>query len=252
MSPVNVVHEKQWLPGFARDLGHALRNPYHAWHSLRHWALLARYTGLPYAQLVRYRRELLDDSEFQAHLKRCRAEVPYVFAGLAELYAVVRAAKPGVIVETGVASGLSSAHILRALAANQRGMLHSIDLPNVQHGSVLPQGRTTGWMVPDSLRGRWKLNIGDSRKLLPEVLQALGGIDLFLHDSDHSYEYMSFEFELAFPRLKAGGLFLSDDTHLHTAWDDFCTKQGLRPTRIAHLGVTRRPKARTSSSMRPA
>ena len=35
----------------------------------------------------------------------------------AELYALVRAARPSVVVETGVASGISSAHILRALAA---------------------------------------------------------------------------------------------------------------------------------------
>jgi hypothetical protein len=42
----------------------------------------------------------------------------------------VRSLKPRVIVETGVASGLSSAHILRALAANGTGTLHSIDLPN--------------------------------------------------------------------------------------------------------------------------
>jgi predicted O-methyltransferase YrrM len=190
---------------------------------------------------MRYRRELLDDRDFQGHLERCFDDVPYVFPGAAELYAVVRATKPRVIVETGVASGISSTHILRALAANGTGTLHSIDLPNVQRGSGLPQGRTSGWIVPDSLRRRWKLYIGDTRELLPKLLGTLDHVDLFLHDSDHSYEAMLFEFEQAFPKLEYGGLLMSDDVHLHSAWDDFCAKHGLRPTRVFHLGVTRKP-----------
>jgi predicted O-methyltransferase YrrM len=237
----------------AHDFGRAVVNPRGAWHLLRRWTLLALYADLPYAEVMRYRRERLADREFQAHLKRCLVDVHYVFPEAAELYAVVRAMKPGVIVETGVASGLSSAHILRALAANGTGTLYSIDLPNVQQGSGLPEGRASGWIVPDSLRGRWKLHIGDTRKLLPELLGTLDHVDIFLHDSDHSYEAMSFEFEQAFPRLEHGGLLMSDDTHLHTAWDDFCAKHGLRPTRVGHLGVTRKPRnARTSSSAHSA
>jgi predicted O-methyltransferase YrrM len=224
----------------ARELWRAFVHPRRVWNSLQHWALLARYADLPYADVMRYRRELRDDREFQGHLARCLADVPYVFPGAAELYVVVRATKPRVIVETGVASGISSAHILRALAANESGALYSIDLPNVQEGSVLPTGRTSGWMVPASLKRRWELRLGDSRELLPELLRTLEHVDLFLHDSDHSYEYMSWEFEQAFPRLADGGLLMSDDVHLHAAWEDFCRKHALRPTRIGHLGVTRK------------
>jgi predicted O-methyltransferase YrrM len=191
---------------------------------------------------MRYRRELREDREFLAHLERCRRDVHYILPEAAELYAIVRAAKPRVMIETGVASGLSSAHTLRALDRNGLGALHSIDLPNVQEGSILPEGRTSGWIVPDSLRGRWKLQLGDSRVLLPELLGSLDRVDVFLHDSDHSYEGMMFEFEQAYPKLAPGGLLLSDDTHLHPAWDDFCAKHGLRPGRVGHLGVTRKPK----------
>lgn len=235
----------------AHDLRRALANPRGAWDCLRHWDLVARYAELPRAELMRYRRELIDDLEFQEHLKRCLAEVHYVFSGLAELYTIVRAFKPAIIIETGVASGMSSAHILRALAANGTGTLYSIDLPNVQQGSILPQGRSSGWMVPDSLRGRWQLHIGDSWRLLPELLEKLDHVDLFLHDSDHSYENMLFEFEQAFPRVASGGLVLSDDTHLHTAWDDFCAKHDLLPARIDHLGVARKPcEPQTASGVR--
>lgn len=220
------------------ELWRACTHPRRALRNLQHWAALARCAELPYAEVMRCRRELREDQAFQAHLARCRAEFGYVSPG-PDLYVVVRAARPRLVVETGVANGWSSAHILRALAANGAGELHSIDLPNVQDGSVLPPGRAAGWMVPDELRARWTLRLGDARTLLPEVLGALGRIDLFLHDSDHSYEHMSFELEQALPRLAAGGLLMSDDVHLHPAWDDFCAQRGLRPTRVERLGVTR-------------
>lgn len=220
------------------DLWRACIQPRRTLQNLQHWAALARGAELPYAKVMRARRELREDRGFQAHLERCRAAFGYVSPG-PDLYVVVRAARPRVVVETGVASGWSSAHILRALEANGAGELHSIDLPNVQEGSVLPPGRAAGWMVPAELRGRWTLHLGDARTLLPEVLAALGRVDLFLHDSDHSYEHMSFELEQALPRLAAGGLLMSDDVHLHPAWDDFCAQHRLRPTRVERLGVTR-------------
>ena len=110
----NVQQMKQSFPAWslAHDFGRAFVNPRGAWNLLRRWVLLAHHAGLPYAEVMRYRRELRDDAEFQGHLKRCLVDVPYIFPETAEVYAVVRAIKPGVIVETGVASGLSSAHIL--------------------------------------------------------------------------------------------------------------------------------------------
>lgn len=222
-----------------QDLWRAAVSPRRALNVLRRWGSLARYADLPYADVLRYRRELKDDREFQAHLARHMPDVPYGIPGAADVYVVVRALKPAIIVETGVASGVSSAHILRALAANGAGTLHSIDLPNVQEGSVLPEGRGSGWIVPDALRSRWKLQLGDTRELLPRLLRTLERVDLFIHDSDHSYECMSFEYEQALPHLAEGGLLMSDDTHLHTAWDDFCAKHRLRPTRVGVVGVTR-------------
>ena len=223
-----------------KDLRRAWANPRAAWNYLRRWSLLARYADLPAADVRRYRRELLDDDEFLGHLERNLGQARGGSRWAAELYVVVRATRPQVVVETGVASGVSSAHILRALAANGSGTLHSIDLPNVQHGSGLPAGRPTGWIVPNALRSRWNLTLGDSRTLLPSLLRTLDRVDLFFHDSDHSYENMSFEFEQAFPKVEHGGLILSDDSDLHPAWDDFCATHDLRPTRVVHMGVTRK------------
>jgi len=79
--------------------------------------------------------------------------------------------------------------------------------------SDVPCGRTSGWIVPDSLRRRWKLYIGDTRELLPNLLETLVTKTSFLHDSDHSYENMSFEFEQP-SKARARGLLMSDDSHL--------------------------------------
>jgi predicted O-methyltransferase YrrM len=217
--------------------------PLRAFSGLKRWGGLARHAELGYAEVVRYRSELKRDAAFQEHLRGCLADVSYVFPEAAELYAVVRAARPQVVVETGVAGGISSAHILRALARNGTGALFSIDLPNVQAGSRLPQGRASGWIVPEALRGAWRLELGDSRELLPGLLAELDQLDLFLHDGDHSYENMRFEFGQAYPRLGEGGLLLSDDTHLHTAWDDFCAERGLPANRVGHLGVLRKRRS---------
>jgi hypothetical protein len=54
-----------------------------------------------------------------------------------ELYAMTRLLQPNHIVETGVSSGISSAHFLLALEKNRSGVLHSIDFPTHQRGPVL-------------------------------------------------------------------------------------------------------------------
>jgi predicted O-methyltransferase YrrM len=234
------MHERVAPLVNTRNLRRAMANPRGAWSYLRRWSLLARHADLPYADVRRYRRERFDDREVIGHLERNLGSARGGSRWAAELYVVVRATRPAVIVETGVASGVSSAHMLRALAANGTGTLHSIDLPNVQQGSGLPEGRASGWIVPDSLRRHWQLSLGDSRKLLPDLLGALDRVDLFFHDSDHSYENMFFEFEQAFPKLENGGLLMSDDSDLHPAWDDFCASHGIRPTRVVHMGVARK------------
>src|SRR5436190_7374529 len=45
------------------------------------------------------------------------------------IYFLVRCAKPAVMMETGVAHGVSSWTILNAMHKNQKGKLYSIDLP---------------------------------------------------------------------------------------------------------------------------
>jgi Methyltransferase domain len=147
------------------------------------------------------------------------------------LYGLVRKFRPGLVVETGVAQGVSSTFILAALEQNGGGELISIDLPQLD-----PNGRrlTTdsnrvdrtyvraedgpGWLVPQSLRRRWTLQLGPSEELLPGITQP---VDIFFHDSLHTYGHMLTEFNWALRHLVIGGMLVSDDIYWNRAFDDF-------------------------------
>lgn len=164
---------------------------------------------------------------------------PYAFGGLRApvcegLFALVREFRPQRLVETGVCNGVSTAVLLAALERNGAGHLYSIDLP--EHtattyppgsfwegklGAVVPRGQPPGWLVPGRLRGRWTLRLGRSQEMLPALLEEMDAIDFFFHDSEHSYECMSFEYDLAWRYLQPGGVLVSDDTTWNTAFADF-------------------------------
>ena len=148
------------------------------------------------------------------------------------LFALIRKYRPDAIIETGVAQGVSSYTILSALDANSKGELTSIDLPNrnpthynYYDGTVdrvfTPQELTPGWLIPDRLKTRWTLRLGKSEEILPMVDKT---IEMFLHDSEHSYKNMTFEFDWAYLHLTNGGLLTSDDISWNMAFDDFIKK----------------------------
>jgi predicted O-methyltransferase YrrM len=153
------------------------------------------------------------------------------------LYFLVRFTNPGIVVETGVASGISSTFILLSLRQNGLGRLVSIDLPNTDPDAQIPENQKSGWIVPDKLRHAWELRIGDSRTLLPEVLQENGTIDLFLHDSLHTYEHMIWEYRESWPALRPQGFLVSDDVVSNAAFSDFCAEENARGIVRYGLGI---------------
>lgn len=151
-------------------------------------------------------------------------------AGLKEvaLYLLVRKYKPKVILETGVANGVSTYFILKALHLNGSGKLISIDYPNynksgyiTSEGKIdnvyIPKGLTPGWIVPDIYRDKWDLKLGKSSDILPKINEDL---DMFIHDSEHSYSNMMFELKWAFDHINKG-VIICDDADQNNAFSDF-------------------------------
>lgn len=130
------------------------------------------------------------------------------------IYTVVRALKPEVTIETGVENGISTYFILSALERNGYGLLYSIDISETLDSTGVKEGKKTGWLVPGGLKHKWNFLLGDSKEVLPKILSELKSVDIFMHDREHTYEHMSFEFRTAWRYLHDGGVLLSDDIYL--------------------------------------
>jgi predicted O-methyltransferase YrrM len=165
------------------------------------------------------------------------------------LYLAVRALKPEVFIETGVFDGLSTAVILQAIRDNDRGQLVSIDLPavdtiqgatNCMLETMLPTGCQPGWAVPDDLRDRWRLELGDARELLPALLSEFSKIDVFFHDSLHTFDHQMFEYTTAWPHIREGGLLVSHDIFWSPAFHRFSRRHSRAYVRVEGFGAIRK------------
>lgn len=139
-------------------------------------------------------------------------------------YAVCRELRPLVVVETGVAFGVTSAHVLQALDENGEGVLHSVDFPPYGNGAR----EAVGSAVPDRLRSRWTLHRGRARAVLPRVLPSLGPVGLFIHDSLHTAYNIRRELEIVEPHLGPGAAVIADDIEGNTAFQRFVRRRAWR------------------------
>jgi Methyltransferase domain len=228
---------------------------------------LSGLTGAPAAQVRASLDEIRLDREFLGNLRReFRRHTAYLplptdfmaepsgggsmFFHLVSLYALVRIARPRAVVETGGTPGKSSAFILRAMQRNGGGELYTIDLPPAETDmervapseatSARSRGLASNWCVPEALRTRQHLFLGPAQEHLPTVLRGLGQIDLFIHDSDHSYAHMMWEFRTAYPCIRPGGYLWSDDVRSNSAWQDFCAEIGAAPGEFLSQGLVRK------------
>jgi predicted O-methyltransferase YrrM len=177
-------------------------------------AYLASYVavvaGHPVAEIEGYLRELENDAALRSvliertHLSpdrhSCDAEPRY--GRRIGWYALVRATKPRVIVETGVDRGLGTAVMAAALRQNQQegypGKLYATDImPDCGHLMVAPY------------RDHCEILLGDSVASLRAFDQP---VDIFIHDSDHTPAYEWAEFQAIAPRLHADSLVMSDNS----------------------------------------
>jgi predicted O-methyltransferase YrrM len=134
----------------------------------------------------------------------------------ATLYGLTRWLRPEVLVESGGFIGISSAFILKALADEKlaTSKLYSIELSeDCEQGALIPEDLLGGF-VP--MRGRIEDLLKSDR--LPE------SVDMFLHDSSHSYRHMLWEFRAFWPRLRDGGLLVSHDVQMNAAFPEFVTQ----------------------------
>jgi Methyltransferase domain len=126
--------------------------------------------------------------------------------------------EPAVVIETGVAHGVTSRIALEALARNDHGHLWSIDLPFPLDRRLHVQ---TGMAVTEECRGRWSYLEGSSRQRLPPLVAEVGHVEVFIHDSLHTARNTAFEMEQAAAAMAPGAVLLVDDIRMHRGFAIF-------------------------------
>ncbi len=134
---------------------------------------------------------------------------------------------PSVVVETGY--GVSTLFILAALDANGLGDLISVD--------------PKPWFPDRIEHPRNVLVERKSVDALPEIFRRTGPWDLFLHDSNHDVECMTFELEFAYGCIKPDGWIACDDHTWgnHGAWAKFRQRWGLGEIMLGSLAMVQKP-----------
>jgi len=131
-------------------------------------------------------------------------------------YAIARATKPRVIVETGVHHGLGSVLLCSALKRNAaegvRGKYYGTDI-----------APSAGILLREPFDQFGKILYGDSIASLQTIDEP---IDLFINDSDHSAEYEGREYSVVNPRLSPRAIILGDNSHVTSELYNFSARTG--------------------------
>lgn len=145
------------------------------------------------------------------------------------LYTGVKMMRAPLVAETGVGPGSTSTAILQA-SASFRGRLFSFDLGQ-KYGE--DEQMPVGVLVPEKYKDRWSLVLGNARDTLEGKLSYFGPFDVFFHDSEHTYDHVTWELETALRNLRKKFLIVVDNYNWTKAPDDFAEKNGLTLVKVA-------------------
>lgn len=193
-------------------------------------------------QIERYQQEIEHNHEFYSVYNERREELENegVLGGTTStldtqtMYVVCRILEPEIIVETGVRYGAFDAHITAALHKNGHGLMYGIELPD----SI--KKFEFGYLIPEEYREQWVCELGDSKNVLPELLNEVDSVDVFLHDSLHSRDHMQWEYSAVYPKISNGGVLASHDVLMNNVYQKYVDKTDIDWTRVGNVGVGRK------------
>lgn len=187
-------------------------------------ATLAVVTGKSMEEFEGYVREIEADAALQQHVTATtrasglayKADDVARFHKRVGWYALARAMKPAVIVETGVDKGLGSVVLCAALLRNREE-----GHPGRYYGTDL--NPRAGYLVTGRYAEVGEILYGDSIESLKGLAK---NVDLFINDSDHSAVYEADEYETIATKLAPGAIILGDNAHATDALIRFSRKTG--------------------------
>lgn len=183
-----------------------------------------RHFGIKKKEFTRYLLEAESIVEFTREKVQGRNFWQVSEDELKFIYAIAKATSPRTVVETGVGPGTTSYAFLSALRESG-GKLFSFDL-GVKYGEE-NETEEVGFVVPEDLRSNWTLTMGDSKKTLEPKLAEIGKVDMFFHDSEHTYKHVTFELDTISRYLSESFLILADNCNWTKAVEDFADEKDL-------------------------
>jgi predicted O-methyltransferase YrrM len=183
---------------------------------------IAAAIGRPRAEITSYVEEAISDSDLRAHATTAslaqRPDIRSPFGRRLGWYAVVRATKPRVVVETGVERGHGALILCAALLRNaQEGH------PGRYFGTDI--NPKAGELLKGKYAGTGTILYGDSITSLRALNEK---IDLFINDSDHSDEYEYQEYLTVEDKLSDTAIILADNAHVTDKLVRFSRERGRR------------------------
>ena len=164
--------------------------------------ILSFATGRPWQELTAYIVEAMDDQDL-----RKAAQTPEQFrcnfGRRLGWYAMVRATKPRIVVETGVERGHGALVLCAALLRNS-----AEGAPGRYIGTdIAPKA---GELLKGKYAQAGGVIVGDSITTLERLDQK---INLFINDSDHSADYEYREYQTILDKLTPQAIILGDNAH---------------------------------------
>jgi predicted O-methyltransferase YrrM len=186
-------------------------------------SFVSAITGLSYEVSLSYIRELDGDEELRKHIREKTEQHDSKVADPIQhygrrlgWYALARATKPKVIVETGVEKGLGSCVLAKALAANaEEGHVGQYFGTDSDPGA--------GYLFTRPYADAGKILYGDSIESLTKLDVP---IDLFINDSDHSADYEAREYQTIKSKLSENALIIGDNAHVTACLQEFAVETG--------------------------
>lgn len=181
-------------------------------------------THVPPSEINGYLEELSGDAALRAHIRDGVATGPAPWVGDRDVrfgrragwYAVVRAVKPRLVVETGVDKGLGACVLTAALSRNAQA-----GFPGRYVGTDIEPA--AGYLLTGHYASFGEIRFGDS----VESLRRMDGpIDVFINDSDHSAEYEAREYATIADKVTDDAILLGDNCHVTGALLDFAERTG--------------------------
>ena len=183
--------------------------------------LIADVTEQDLGIISKYLDEIENDLDFRSQIQLAMygansGKTQIEFGRRIGWYAVIRATKPKLVVETGVHHGLGACVIAKALHENQ-----SEGFPGRYIGTDIDT--SAGRLFTRKFQDQGEIIYGDSIDSLRNLNEKIG---VFINDSDHSEDYEYREYKTIENLIGEDSIILGDNSHISDSLSKFSKEMG--------------------------